>query len=331
MKEAMIDLSTLDDVLESLVPNITPPVQATLAQLGRTEDVRFSPDNRRLALAGYGEDTCLLLDIRIDASHPDGAIAITGFTKLISDDLVEPHGFDFIDDDTLVVANRKGSVAVFDLSITSCEQIELEARHRITRANWMRRIHSPGSVLVKGPVSGGAEILVCNNYRKRVTAHRIGRDGRISNRVALSLGLDVPDGIACTPDGRWLAISDHFTNSALIYDCQGRLTPRTAPVGRLTGMAYPHGLRFSPDGRYAFVAYAGAPVLHVFRSDTGQWMGDHAPLRSVKVLSDEVFQRGRTNDAEGGPKGVDIDNSGTILVVTCEEQPLAFFRVADLI
>ena len=86
MKEAMIDLSTLDDVLESLVPNITPPVQATLAQLGRTEDVRFSPDNRRLALAGYGEDTCLLLDIRIDASHPDGAIAITGFTKLISDD-----------------------------------------------------------------------------------------------------------------------------------------------------------------------------------------------------------------------------------------------------
>ena len=173
--------------------------------------------------------------------------------------------------------------------------------------------------------------MVCNNYRKRVTAHRIGRDGRISNRVALSLGLDVPDGIACTPDGRWLAISDHFTNSALIYDCQGRLTPRTAPVGRLTGMAYPHGLRFSPDGRYAFVAYAGAPVLHVFRSDTGQWMGDHAPLRSVKVLSDEVFQRGRTNDAEGGPKGVDIDNSGTILVVTCEEQPLAFFRVADLI
>ena len=112
-------------VLESLVPNITPPVQATLAQLGRTEDVRFSPDNRRLALAGYGEDTCLLLDIRIDASHPDGAIAITGFTKLISDDLVEPHGFDFIDDDTLVVANRKGSVAVFDLSITSCEQIRI--------------------------------------------------------------------------------------------------------------------------------------------------------------------------------------------------------------
>ena len=44
-----------------------------------------------------------------------------------------------------------------------------------------------------------------------------------------------------------------------------------------------------------------------------------------------MFQRGRTNDAEGGPKGVDIDNSGTILVVTCEEQPLAFFRVADLI
>ena len=223
-------------------------------------------------------------------------------------------------------------MAVFDLSITSCEQIELEARHRITRANWMRRIHSPGSVLVKGPVSGGAEILVCNNYRKRVTAHRIGRDGRISNRVALSLGLDVPDGIACTPDGRWLAISDHFTNSALIYDCQGRLTPRTAPVGRLTGMAYPHGLRFSPDGRYAFVADAGAPALHVFRSDTGQWLGDHAPdAQREGAVGRGVSARPRQRRRRR-PQGSRYRNhSGTILVVTCEEQPLAFFRVADLI
>ncbi len=117
-------------------------------------------------------------------------------------------------------------------------------------------------------------------------------------------------GLRRTPDGRWLAISDHFTNSALIYDCRGRLTPRTAPVGRSDRNGnYPHGLRFSPDGRYAFVADAGAPALHVFRSDTGQWLGDHAPLRSVKVLSDEVFQRGRANAAEGGPKGVDLDTT----------------------
>ncbi len=64
---------------------------------------------------------CVLLDIRIDAEPvPTAQIsAIAGFTELISDDLVEPHGFDFIDDDTLVVANRQGCVAVFDLSITA--------------------------------------------------------------------------------------------------------------------------------------------------------------------------------------------------------------------
>ena len=327
----MIDHSTSADPLDPLVPDIARSVQAALTRLGRTEDVRFSPDNQRLALAGYNKNACVLLDIRIDLTCPDPKIRIAGFTELISDDLVEPHGFDFIDNDTLVVANRQGCVAVFDLPRLARGQIKAIARHRITRANWFRRVHSPGSVVVTGTSGNGAEILVCNNYRKRITAHRIGRDGRVTNRIALSRGLDVPDGIARTPDGRWLAISDHFTNSVLIYDCRERLTSRTVSVGRLTGINYPHGLRFSPDGRYAFIADAGAPTLHVFRSDTGQWLGDHAPMRSVKVLSYEVFQRGRANAAEGGTKGVDLNHNGTILVVTCEEQPLAFFRVADLI
>ncbi len=33
---------------------------------------------------------------------------------------------------------------------------------------------------------------------------------------------------------------------------------------------------------------------------------------------------------EGGPKGLDIDRSGNVVAITCEEQALAFFALAAL-
>ena len=44
------------------------------------------------------------------------------------------------------------------------------------------------------------------------------------------------------------------------------------------------------------------------------------------MLSDKDFKRGHHNPKEGGPKGLDLTNDETLMVVTCEEQPLAFFQ-----
>ncbi|NKB27124.1 MAG: hypothetical protein GKR99_06045 [Rhodobacteraceae bacterium] len=316
-------------------PEVTPILDADtaclLARLGRTEDLRFSPNCRKLALAGYAANCCLILNVDIDCTAPAPRIAITGATEFSSGDLCDPHGFDFVDDQTLVVANRGGCVAVFDLPHSATSPIRIAARHRITRASWTRRLHSPGSVLVSSVDDAGFELLVCNNYRNRVTQHRIAHSGGQRNRILLQRGLKVPDGITQTPDCRWLAVSNHFTASVQIYDRTKLLNHRSASHGQLTGTGFPHGVRFSPDGRHAFVADAGAPLVHVFHAPDGQWQGDHAPRRSVRVLSEQVFRRGRTNEAEGGPKGLDIDATGHILAVTCEEQPLAFFAIADLI
>jgi len=48
------------------------------------------------------------------------------------------------------------------------------------------------------------------------------------------------------------------------------------------------------------------------------------------VLDDDTFNRGRANPQEGGPKGLDLDRSGKVMAVTCEEQALAFFSLADV-
>jgi hypothetical protein len=45
----------------------SPNVKAVLARLGRTEDVTFSPSGRRLAVAGFGHNTVLILDVALDA------------------------------------------------------------------------------------------------------------------------------------------------------------------------------------------------------------------------------------------------------------------------
>lgn len=90
-------------------------VVEALSKLGRTEDVRFSPDFRRMAVAGYGRSTCMLLDVDIRPTAARPELHITDFVELHSDDLNEPHGFDFPNDDTLVVANRSGLVVLFRL------------------------------------------------------------------------------------------------------------------------------------------------------------------------------------------------------------------------
>lgn len=63
----------------------------------------------------------------------------------------------------------------------------------------------------------------------------------------------------------------------------------------------------------------------------GDWSGEqNKSLSLVVVMSQETFLKGRNNPQEGGPKGLDIDASGQLLVVTCEEQAIACFDIARL-
>jgi hypothetical protein len=55
------------------------------------------------------------------------------------------------------------------------------------------------------------------------------------------------------------------------------------------------------------------------------WAGEHASIRSIEVLDQETFVRGRNNPEEGGPKGIAIDRTGRIVAITNEEQPLAVY------
>ena len=176
-------------------------------------------------------------------------------------------------------------------------------------------------------------LFVCNNYAHRVTRHVVDPRWRYlarKNHVLLQNGLSIPDGIALSNDGKWIAVSSHGTHDVKLYSTADALGPDTEPAGVLRNANYPHGLRFTADDRHILVADAGSPMLHVYDRGAG-WRGTRDPARSVAVLDDETYRRGAANIEEGGPKGLDIDRSNTIVAATCEEQILAFFSLASVL
>ena len=310
-------------------------VTDAVASLGRTEDVRFSPSNRRIALAAFKRDRIVVFDIDIASSLGATQVALTGGVELSSPALQRPHGLDFIDDNTLIVASRRSDVALFKLppgeEIVRTHEVLPIARWP---ANGTTLLNAPGSLAVTRVKEDVGEVLICNNCGHTVTRHLLDRnaDGALRNsEVLLHKYLNIPDGVSVSPDRRWIAVSNHAAHNVLLFENSPALNSDAKPDGILRYVQYPHGVRFSADGRHLFVADAGAPYLHIYTQDSDQWRGVRHPVASVRIMDDAVFERGQHNPEEGGPKGLDLDASSKILVLTSECQPLAFFDVPVLL
>jgi DNA-binding beta-propeller fold protein YncE len=312
-----------------------PGVTALIAALGRTEDVRFSPDNRRLAIAGFARDRIAVFDIDIATTAAGTHVALTGAVALSSPSLKNPHGLDFIDDYTLIVANRTGDVAMFGVPVGRTEPRSYGVDPIQTwRTGGDTLLDSPGSVAVVGGVGNHREIVICNNTGNTVTRHLLATDAEyvaVSSDVLLRKWLDIPDGVAVSPDGRWMAVSNHETHCVLLYERGPSLNEHSDPDGILHRVHYPHGLRFSADGRHLFVADAGAPYVYVYANGGVGWHGVRQPAATLRVIGEPLYLRGRHNPEEGGPKGIDVDAGSRVLVVTSEFQPLAFFDLPAMV
>jgi hypothetical protein len=298
-------------------------VRDAVASLGRTEDARFSPNNQRLALAEFLNNRITVFDVSI----ADFEITLTGATQISSPHLKNPHGIDFINEEKFVVVNRDGQACIFELPIGStgkCELIPLFVSSP-------DKISTPGSVAVIRDEEGVHEALIINTYAHAITKHFLNFDGRNLTKngngaVLLKRWLNIPDGICVSKDMQWIAVSNHNVHTVLIYNNKPTLNEASSPDGILLRGNYPHGLRFTSDGRFMLVANAGSPYVNIYEKGDSDWRGVRNPILAFKVLDDEDFWRGRTNRQEGGAKGIDLDNAMKILVATSVNQPLAFFN-----
>jgi len=302
--------------------------QRVIAGLGRTEDVQFSPSNRRLAVAAFHANRIAVFEIATSRSAGKPEVALQRVVEIDAATLKGPHGLCFLDEDTLAVANREGSVEVFDVPAAGSAAAPRATPRRTVLGGVAAQVVTPGSVAAVGLDDGTIELLVCNNYVNWVTRHVL--DPRsdftaTSDETLLQRDLDVPDGICFSPDRRWIAVSNHNTHSVLLYDRSRRLGPDCEPDGVLRNVLCPHGVRFTFDHEFILVADAAARYVNVYRKDGATWHGTRDPVRLFPVMAPEIFARGRHNPQEGGPKGIDISKETNVLVATCETQTLAFF------
>jgi DNA-binding beta-propeller fold protein YncE len=319
-------------MLPALALTAPPSVADAVASLGRTEDVRFSPSGRRLAVAVFLLNRIVVFDVEITTAREIPHVTLTGGAQLSSSALRWPHGVDFLDEETLIVTSRLGDVSLLalppgDPAVTTHEVAPL--------ARWpadaTTALDAPGSVTVLRGAGGRCEVLICNNAGHTVTRHLMEGHALTSSRVLLARCLAIPDGVGVSPDLRWIAVSNHTTHNVLLYENVPALDARSEPEGILRRAYYPHGLRFTADGRHLVVADAAAPRLLVYAQGPEQWRGVHAPMGAVTIMDEATFRKGRHNGQEGGPKGIDIDPRASILAVTSECQPLAFFDLPMLL
>ena len=306
-----------------------------IAALGRTEDLKFSPSNKLLAIAGYEKNKIAVFHIEIAKSAHGTKITLTDAFELYSKELNEPHGLDFLDEETIIVTNRSGDAIFLQLPFggTVSNSFELAPLGVI----------SSGSA---GPLSGPAavsifrmdqklyEALICNNGSSNVTKHLIDLSAGCSvkrNEILLTKWLGVPDGISISKGGHWIAVSNHKMRGVFIYEYTS-LNASSEPDGILRYVFSPHGVRFTSDGECIVVADGSAPYLHIYAKSGASWRGVHNPIKSLRVLNEEEFLRGEFyNRPGGGPKGIDVDNAAKVLAVTCEGRSLAFFDLKKIL
>jgi DNA-binding beta-propeller fold protein YncE len=313
----------------------TEAVKGAILNLGRTEDVKFSPNNRRLAVAGYFRNKLVVFDVDIAVSSAGKRVNLTGFQEITSTSLKLPHGLSFIDDETLVVANLGGQVPILKLPAAGASdgKWELTSLRNICDDH-APRPYVPGSLTVSHLDQSHCEVLVCNSKTHNVTRHTLEINEPFvvnRNEVLLNRGLNAPDGVAISRDRRWIAISNHNEHNVLLYENTPRLNSNSRPDGILRYVNFPHGVRFTPDGNFVLVADAGSPYVNVYAKNGRGWEGKSNPVSSFRVMDEEVYLRGRSNPEEGGPKGIDIDRDMNVLVTTSAEQPLSFFDLPAIL
>ena len=251
-------------------------VHEAIAALGRTEDVKFSPSNRRLALLSFLKNQITVFEMCIDKSGDGVKLSLLDVVRISSPHLKQPHGITFIDEETIIVANRFGDATIFALPPGGGGKCYDLKPIEIIRSGDI--LTSPGAVSVTKKSDDVYEALICSSFGNNVTKHVI--DGATncsvkSSETLLRKWLEAPDGVSVDP--RWIAISNHNTHSVLLYENTASLNENSDPAGILRGVLHPHGLRFTADGRYILVADAGAPYVHIYMKGLSGWRGVQSP------------------------------------------------------
>jgi hypothetical protein len=305
-------------------------IRKIISSVSRTEDVKLSPNNKKLIILDYIQNMLICLSIKIDNANSGIKIVVDDYLIISSNAFKEPHGVSFLDEEHVTIANRAGDVSIFELpALGKVKKHHLDPICNIPNSD-ETKVKTPGSIASYKEVNNSHHILVCNNFSNTITSHHYCLSDKTfveNNGIIISKHLGTPDGISISPNKCWIAISNHDTGEIFLYRniLNNNRKVKLKLKAKLGGIVCPHGVRFSPDGNYILVADAGSPYLHIFSSKDGGWEKLNEPTKSIRIISQDKFIEGRENPMEGGIKGIDVSNDFSVLVTTNAKQILSFF------
>ena len=301
----------------------------------RCEDVRFSPSGRLLAVVTT-QNRVLLFAVDTRA-RPVQAEYLTAFA---SRDIRAPHGVDWIDEETLVIANRRAGFAFFTVPRANRWEPTMKlAAISTAQPKWFGAPDETRDLRGRPIITGASSARIHDGYiysgcnkANTITRHRILHGPSCADgELVAQEGIEIPDSALVSPDGVWLAVSDHDHHRVLIFRL-GEPSPR----GQLSDprLLHPHGIAFDPGGTMLVVGDAGGRGLFAFHAPGGAWnVVQTAAAAQTAGVTKEVFERvqAETPEAvrnlEGGIKGVDMSKDGRVVVTTCRGQTIRFFAL----
>jgi len=321
--------TNLDPIPAAIGFDASTAVRKALSEVGRTEDITLSPSGSLLAMAAFAKNKVYIFSISTGKLTRNISIEIIDYTVLASDRLNQPHGCTFLDDEHLFVCSRMGDATIFRVPTPNHRMGELRDPPLLVipgSGYLTAKVKTPGSVVAFPVGTKRFRCLVCNDQWHFVTAHTVDINEHpklINEGKLIEEALEIPDGIALSPDRRWIAISNHVSGEVLIYPNTRGLDKRTPPVARLGGIICPHGIDFDNDGNI-YVADASSPYLHLFERPSSGWRSITKPNLSVRLMDNDSFYAGRYSTREGGIKGIGIDRKSGLLLTTCKSEVIAF-------
>ena len=313
---------------------MAPEIEPLVASLYRTEDIAVAPDGRRVVIPGFFSDHMLLADLDVVRDGGHERLQVSAASVVQCERLRFPHGVAFVDDRTVLVANRGAELLAIDVPARGTGPTAVFRTGRVIVGEHDRvPVRAPSSLAAR-TLDGLCEVLVCNNESHTVNRYLLDLDDDlqvVDREVLIGEGLHTPDGVALSRSGRWLAISNHTTHEVFLYSYEPDAAAPARRVGTLRGPNYPHGVRFARDDRAILLNDAGLPHLYVYAAPDGDWSGVRDPARTLRVMDDGTFNAGRYNPQEGGPKGLVVLEEQGAIVLTSTYQHLACMPLDDVL
>lgn len=288
----------------------------------RTEDVCVSPSKKYIAFTGFETHKILILSINTQLNIFDKYLVVTckGFKK--------PHGVAWLDDNTLVVANRFLNTIVFsflnedvsdthkNITVYDILKHQIIKDYKDYKCSCVRACHRSDTTY---------DIFVCSNTEGYVLqfTYDTSLHSTLNSHVLFDSVLAIPDGIALNKNKSLIAVTDYKHSSTFIFHYSFN-TYESTLIATLKGAKFPHGVVFLNDSKI-LTTCGGTPYVYEYSNTKEIWGGEYMFTSKYRCVEEELYNKHHINEMEGGAKGIDVYDN--YIITTCESTPFFMLKI----